>query len=771
MAWWDDLIDRIEGVIDGVRRRIEDTVNGVVGGINGTIDLVVGGVRDRIDSIGTSISGAVNAVYERVDDAIDTVVDFAESLPDTISQRIEDALDGIGDVIGEIIDRVAETFQSFVDSVTEALSNTIASFASRISELYTSITDALSDIGTRIREGIQDAIEAMSERFRETVESLKRFFGDAVDRLDEIYAQVSEVVRSAVERVGEWIRDAAEAAEERIRQIYKEIEDFITERIIEPLKDAGRETKELAAFKADVLRRMAYGEYATFDSFISDLSDPPPVIGAIAGIVGTLMMTMIISPALSVAIRPALQNLTHLVAEEFRPSLLDPATLVSASFRGIIDDGFFRTELAKQGYSDARMGILRDASRPLPSPGNAQIAYLRGVIDESTHDDILRKHGYTDSDIALFKALYRIIPGVPDLIRMAVREAFSPEVAQAFGQYEDFPEVFAEFAEKQGLSREWAERYWASHWDLPSATMGFEMLHRRIIDEDELKLLLRALDVMPFWREKMIQLSYRPYTRVDIRRMYNMGILSEDDVFNAYLDIGYDAEHARNLTEFTIRYYSADEETELDEYRKLSRTLIIKAYERGLSTRDEALNQLNEIGYSPEDAEFLIQLAETEWMIEDTDIEKLPLRTRVRDDIMSAYGRKLVTQPEAKQMLIDIGYSDTEADWLLFTVDYDYASGVRSMIIDAIHTNYVNRSIDRKTAIEQLGAMDVRGEEQDVLFEQWDIERDMRTRRLTQSQYYRAYKSGLIDLDTYADCLRGLGYTEFDVDLLVRMAR
>ncbi|GAH93918.1 unnamed protein product, partial [marine sediment metagenome] len=41
------------------------------------------------------------------------------------------------------------------------------------------------------------------------------------------------------------------------------------------------------------------------------------------------------------------------------------------------------------------------------------------------------------------------------------------------------------------------------HWSLPSPSQGFEMLHRGVIDEAELNMLLRALDIMPFWREKL----------------------------------------------------------------------------------------------------------------------------------------------------------------------------------------------------------------------------------------------------------------------------
>ncbi|GAH07016.1 unnamed protein product, partial [marine sediment metagenome] len=75
--------------------------------------------------------------------------------------------------------------------------------------------------------------------------------------------------------------------------------------------------------------------------------------------------------------------------------------------------------------------------------------------------------------------------------------------------YEDYPKPLETWAAKKGLSKEWSQRYWAAHWSLPSASQGFEMLHRGIINQSDLNMLLRALDVMPFWREKLTGIAYR----------------------------------------------------------------------------------------------------------------------------------------------------------------------------------------------------------------------------------------------------------------------
>ncbi|GAI80365.1 unnamed protein product, partial [marine sediment metagenome] len=155
---------------------------------------------------------------------------------------------------------------------------------------------------------------------------------------------------------------------------------------------------------------------------------------------------------------------------------------------------------------------------------------------------------------SLYRELAYQIPPVADIITMAVREAFTPDIARRFGQYEDLPSEYVEAVQKKGLSKEWAERYWAAHWSLPSPQQGFEMLHRGVIGIDDLNMLMRALDIMPFWRDKLTQIAYRPLSRVDVRRMFALGVLDVSGVRKAYTDIGYNDYNANLMTQFTIKY-------------------------------------------------------------------------------------------------------------------------------------------------------------------------------------------------------------------------
>jgi hypothetical protein len=219
-----------------------------------------------------------------------------------------------------------------------------------------------------------------------------------------------------------------------------------------------------------------------------------------------------------------------------------------------------------------------------------QNAFRNGQGLDTLKDELSRR-GFLPPDIDTILNVVRPLPGPGDLIRMAVREAFTPDIAQKFGLYQDYPGQFGEYMAKQGYSEEWARAWWAAHWDLPSATMGMEMLHRRIIDSGDFATLLRALDVSPYWRPKVESLSYAPYTRVDVRRMFQVGVIkTRAELVTAYKDLGYDDTKAGNLADFTVIEYG---ETE----REATKTDILQAYQIGRLSGAEATGMLTDMGY------------------------------------------------------------------------------------------------------------------------------------------------------------------------------
>ncbi|MBC7343850.1 MAG: hypothetical protein H5U03_00155 [Clostridia bacterium] len=326
--------------------------------------------------------------------------------------------------------------------------------------------------------------------------------------------------------------------------------------------------------------------------------------------------------------------------------LLGPDELTRSVVRGLMNEDEYKKVMAWMGYDSQQADIILKLQRTLLGVGDCRELYLRGVIDEDEHDARLKQLGIDPDDIEKIKQLYYFIPGTSDLIRLAVREAWSDETARRFGYDEDFPEEFAEWAQKQGLSREWAIRFWRAHWELPSPTMAYEMLHRGLITEDDLKLLLKVQDYPAFWRDKLVKLSYTPFTRVDIRRMYQLGLLSREEVFKAYKDIGYDDEKAEKLTLFAI---SGATESEKD----LTRSDILGAYADALLSRDDAKTQLVAMGYSEDEAELLLAREDYKLSKKQRDAEISAVKSEFTKGIISegeAYNRLATLGLQAKEI-------------------------------------------------------------------------------------------------------------------------
>jgi len=275
--------------------------------------------------------------------------------------------------------------------------------------------------------------------------------------------------------------------------------------------------------------------------------------------------------------------------------------------------------------------ILSDISRADINPKYAQ-QYLDAILTKPASQDIinyelrrdpdlsnldqrLRQIGIHDDYLDVYKTLAYPIPPVADIITMAVREAFSPAVAARFGQYEDYPPEFEQWALKKGLTTDWSKRYWAAHWSLPSVTQGFEMLHRGVISQEDLNMLLRALDVMPFWREKLTKIGYRRLSRVDIRRMYGVGVLNEKEVYEAYLELGYNERDARRMSDFTVKQILASQS-------KFTTQDIISAYSKYMISSSEARSLLREVGVRSENISFIMSSADykRDWALTDMRI-------------------------------------------------------------------------------------------------------------------------------------------------------
>jgi len=229
----------------------------------------------------------------------------------------------------------------------------------------------------------------------------------------------------------------------------------------------------------------------------------------------------------------------------------------------------------------------------------------REIIDEPDMLLNLQKQGFTDAQIEQLREGYMYYPNPTDFIRFAVREVFNEGVVDKWGYDSAFPSNMETYVKKAGMSMDVLRWYWRAHWELPSPNMGYEMLHRGELSIAELKELLQLADFAPGYIDKMLAISYSPYTRVDARRMFDTGVIDAKGLKQAYLDVGYDEEHADNL----VSWSQSDSQAA---NKNLSQSLILSAYDIGLIDRPAAIEYISGLGYDPDESELIISIEDNQ---------------------------------------------------------------------------------------------------------------------------------------------------------------
>ena len=343
--------------------------------------------------------------------------------------------------------------------------------------------------------------------------------------------------------------------------------------------------------------------------------------------------------------------------------------------------------MAQLGWDETIITAFEDLVRPKLSPPDLYAFARRFGVDVGTAQNYLGKLGYTPDDIAAIEQLTTFSPSPSDLILFGVREAWRDEIAAKWGYDADFPANFGSEMERLGDRENWAKMYWRSHWQLPSVSSGLEMLHRQVITLEEFKELLYLADFPAEWRERITQVAYAPYTRVDVRRMHKMGVLSDEELVKAYMDGGYDREHAENLAQFTILYNLSDD-------REATKADILGGFRDGMLAEGEAIEWLQGINYSLEVARFLVER-------EQHKRNRALTNERVKV-VKELYTHEEITYSEATARLGEIGLNSNEVASKLELWDIERLTKTKRPSRATLEKFFKEDTIDRAAFVEQM---------------------------------------------------------------------
>lgn len=370
-----------------------------------------------------------------------------------------------------------------------------------------------------------------------------------------------------------------------------------------------------------------------------------------------------------------------------RPSLPYHGEVINAAFIAPEKTGEVKDLMQRLGFTDEHINLLFLARYRLYPEETIKTLFLRGVLSNNEMFMRMREHGYTDTRIKEIAQSWEVIPGAQDLFWMVGKEAFEPDIIKMIGLDDEFPVDQVEWLRKQGISEAWAKKYWYAHWDQPSVQMGFEMLHRGVITDEELNVLFKAVEMPPFWRDKLTKVAYKPYTRVDVRRMHETGTLTNEDVLRSYKDLGYDDEKALNMTKFTLLYNKQND-------KELTKGQIISSYKDDMIDRKDAKDLLVLLEYSDDQAEYMLYY-------EDYKKDRKYSESLIKN-VGDKYKLNLIDHFEAEKRLGKLNLPATRITILMETWEIDRYEDTKLPSKTDLDKFYRNKIINQDTYYNEM---------------------------------------------------------------------
>lgn len=277
-----------------------------------------------------------------------------------------------------------------------------------------------------------------------------------------------------------------------------------------------------------------------------------------------------------------------------------------------IDDELVKMAYLTQGFSSFWQDKLLELVKEVPTRVDVRRFWDMATIDEARLRQIYHAQGYYDQDLEDYVLWTKVYVAFPDLVAR-----------------------------------------WKNGW----------------ISEDEVRAELIGLGMPTERVDEMIQTKIkstqgertsteRDITKTDIIKGVKTGVITRGEGIELLLDWGLDEDEADYVLEINI---PRDEEDVVIKQRDLTKADILKGLKTEVITEEVALARLIELRYIPADAEFLLKIfrATISPPMEPRD------REASKADIIQAVKKGLITPEDGYLMLQDIGFSPEAAEFVL----------------------------------------------------------------------------------------------------------
>jgi len=295
--------------------------------------------------------------------------------------------------------------------------------------------------------------------------------------------------------------------------------------------------------------------------------------------------------------------------------------------------------------------------------------WLRDKPNNEKWFEDLKYFGFDDERIEVIKELGKILPPLADMVRFADFSAFDPEVIEKWREFYDAPDWISQPMSLLGITneepRDWANKYWFSHFVQPGRFELGEMYRRGLLGkplvgqdevgggstegeaEDTIKLAYKTMGYSSFWQDRLLELVREVPTRVDVRRWWDMRTIDEAELRSIYQRQGYFGKDLENYITWTKVYTDFP--------------VLLARWKNGWITEDEIRARVLELGMPAERVEHMIQEKIRPEVQKDV-AEALELtKTETYKGILAGK----ITRDEGVEIIMRLGKNRTTAEFLV----------------------------------------------------------------------------------------------------------
>lgn len=767
-----------------------------------TVGQIVTDIDQSLDQIGGTIQNKILASEDR------------------IQRLIAHSADYINQQIGAATYTITSTVNSIGLSITTELHNSTAAIERTVNAAAASVVSQIEQSFESITGGIPGAIEEAAT----AAATATQHVADAIAGLEfdptDLLAKVFEFGHLAWPS---WV--------EPLRHLLSEPFKFLLHEL-EQESGPGLETLLTGLMEQPGIPP----EVQSMIGAARDKGHPFwfPVLAFLAGAT--------IVPFLREALNGGLKGVAQTYAAYYQAEIPSLPELARGARLGNIDTKTFSDFARKNGYPDKWAQLAYDNQEQQLTADTLMDLWRRDKITDDVFKAELRRIGYAEPSVDRLQQLRYVVPGPSDVVTFLMKDVYNEPLMAELELDDEFTETYNAAAFKAaGVDEQLARYYYRAAWTLPSTQQGFAMLHRTVDSSTDasaqqftddgyswstvigpriLGQLLKTNDVPKFWRDKFTSISYLPLTRVDVRRMHKLGVLSGPQVTRAYMDLGYDFENAKRMRAFTESLNGAERKNEAEVFRGPIRTRVVSDFINGTISQADAAATLASVGYDDSetlafwpgavalreanqraairddvgrlyiggfwtdaaararlessgfDADVVDHLLE-DWALDrELKVDTAELkreRDLTRADVLEAYKDGINDKASTRELLLASGYDGREADTLLALQDARTERELRRGDIDAIHVQYVRGVIGRQEAASALDRLTVNPRSRNSYLSRWDAELRKAPPVLTDGELKALFLKSTLSAAQITAALIGKGLRQADAASLLAL--